>query len=200
MIRRPPRSTLFSLHNLIRDAPFSKLDLISCRNLLIYLDPALQSRIIPLFHFALRHGGYLFLGPSENVTQHTRLFAKVDAKYRIFKAQPVGVERPVFEMPLGAVNYRNQAPAEKGALSPGDDGVSRRAARMMEAYAPAYVVVDENHDVMHFAGRAGKYPSLPRGPPASTCSASSRPASGPTCGPFCIAPRPPARRRFAETP
>ncbi len=148
---------IFSLHNLIRDAPFSKLDLISCRNLLIYLDPALQSRIIPLFHFALRHGGYLFLGPSENVTQHTRLFAKVDAKYRIFKAQPVGVERPVFEMPLGAVNYRNQAPAEKGALSPGDDGVSRRAARMMEAYAPAYVVVDENHDVMHFAGRAGKY-------------------------------------------
>src|SRR4029079_8562788 len=59
---------LFSMHNLLRDAPFSKLDLISCRNLLIYLTPALQNRLIPLFHYALSDDGFLFLGTSENVT------------------------------------------------------------------------------------------------------------------------------------
>src|SRR5207248_720572 len=58
---------LFSTHNLLRDAPFSKLDLISCRNLLIYLTPELQNRLVPLFHYALNEGGYLFLGSSENL-------------------------------------------------------------------------------------------------------------------------------------
>jgi two-component system CheB/CheR fusion protein len=61
---------LFSAHNLLRDAPFSKLDLIACRNLLIYLTPELQNRLIPLFHYALNDGGFLFLGTSENVTRH----------------------------------------------------------------------------------------------------------------------------------
>jgi two-component system CheB/CheR fusion protein len=75
---------LFSAHNLLRDAPFSKLDLISCRNLLIYLTPELQNRLIPLFHYALNEGGYLFLGSSENLTRHTRLFATVDKSHRIF--------------------------------------------------------------------------------------------------------------------
>src|SRR5581483_28326 len=69
---------LFSAHNLLRDAPFSKLDLVSCRNLLIYLTPELQLRLIPLFHYALNEGGYLFLGSSENLTRHTRLFSTVD--------------------------------------------------------------------------------------------------------------------------
>jgi len=65
--------------------PFSRVDLISCRNLLIYLDATLHERVIPLFHFALRNGGYLFLGSSENVTQHGKLFTRVDGRYRIFK-------------------------------------------------------------------------------------------------------------------
>ena len=149
---------VFSVHNLIKDAPFSKLDLISCRNLLIYLDASLQNRVIPLFHFALRHGGYLFLGPSENVSQHTKLFTKIDSKHRIFKARPVGVERPAIDFPLTTMAYRNHAPVERGAAQPPiEDSVSRRAMRMVEAYAPAYVVVDEHQDVLHFSGRTGKY-------------------------------------------
>ena len=61
---------IFSQHNVIKDAPFSRLDLVSCRNLLIYLDAELQNRVIPLFHFALKPDGFLFLGNSENVTRH----------------------------------------------------------------------------------------------------------------------------------
>ena len=149
---------IFSLHNVIRDAPFSKLDLISCRNLLIYLDASLQNRVIPLFHFALRHGGYLFLGPSENVTQHSKLFNRVDGKYRIFKAEPGADDRRLIEFPLSAGTYRNHLPADKPVLAGTlEDTVSRRAARVMEAYTPAYVVLDEHYDVVHFAGRTGKY-------------------------------------------
>ncbi|MCV5233483.1 hypothetical protein OFC56_40615, partial [Escherichia coli] len=69
---------IFSLHSVIRDPPFSHLDLISCRNLLIYLNGELQSRLFPVFHYALSPGGFLFLGSAEGVTQHTDLFHAVD--------------------------------------------------------------------------------------------------------------------------
>ena len=92
---------LFSSHNLLRDAPFSKLDLITCRNLLIYLTPELQNRLIPLFHYALNDGGFLFLGTSENVTRHPRLFSTVDKQHRIFKRKPL-LERRLPEFPLTA--------------------------------------------------------------------------------------------------
>ena len=78
---------VFSAHSLIRDPPFSRLDLISCRNLLIYLKTDLQAQIIPLFHYALRANGILFLGTSENVSRHADLFAPLDKKWRIFERQ-----------------------------------------------------------------------------------------------------------------
>jgi len=76
---------IFSTHSIIRDPPFSRMDLISCRNLLIYLGADLQERVIPAFHFALRPGGYLFLGMSENVSRHGDLFSPVDKKQRVFQ-------------------------------------------------------------------------------------------------------------------
>ena len=149
---------IFSVHNLIKDAPFSRLDLVSCRNLLIYLDATLQGRIIPLFHFALRNGGYLFLGSSENVTQHTKLFTRIDGRHRIFKARAVGIERPTVEFPLAAGAYRGHPAPEHGTTPASvEESVSRRAMRLVESYAPAYVVVDEHQDVLRFSGRTGKY-------------------------------------------
>jgi len=74
---------IFSNHSFIKDPPFSRLDLISCRNVMIYVGAELQQRMVPLFHYALRRGGYLFLGPSENVTAHGELFRTVDKKHRI---------------------------------------------------------------------------------------------------------------------
>jgi two-component system, chemotaxis family, CheB/CheR fusion protein len=76
---------IFSNHSFIKDPPFSRLDLICCRNVLIYLGPDLQEKMIPLFHYALRPGGYLFLGASENVSAHKDLFHAVDKKHRIFQ-------------------------------------------------------------------------------------------------------------------
>ena len=76
---------IFSTHSIIRDPPYSRLDLISCRNLLIYLKPELQGQVIPTFHYALRPGGYLFLGSSEGTSRHTDLFEPVDRMNRISK-------------------------------------------------------------------------------------------------------------------
>lgn len=146
---------IFSVHNLIKDAPFSKLDLISCRNLLIYLDATLQHRVTPLFHFALRNGGYLFLGPAENVS-NTRLFERIDAKARIFKARPTAQERPPLDLPLAAGAQRPPTLPERGPAGM-EESLARRAARVMDAYSPAYVIVDDHYDILHFAGRTGKY-------------------------------------------
>jgi two-component system, chemotaxis family, CheB/CheR fusion protein len=90
---------LFLPHNLLRDAPFSRLDLVSCRNLLIYLNNAMQDRVIPLFDYALAQNGFLFLGTSENVTRHSRLFTTVDKAHRIFRKR-AQLERRVPEFPL----------------------------------------------------------------------------------------------------
>lgn len=148
---------IFSQHSVIKDAPFSRLDLISCRNLLIYLNNDLQNRVIPLFHFALRPGGFLFLGNSENVTRHSKLFAPVDRRYRIFRRQESNT-RVLPDFPLTAIAHRR--PAERlvtGQARTMEVNIARRAERLAERYAPAYVVIDSQHEVLHFSGRTGAY-------------------------------------------
>ncbi|EIM27155.1 CheR family methyltransferase [Microvirga lotononidis] len=148
---------IFSQHSVIKDAPFSRLDMISCRNLLIYLNADLQDRVIPLFHFALRPGGYLFLGNSENISRHTRLFAPVDRGFRIFQRLETSA-RVLPDFPFTAVDRR---PAEGGSslLRPRriEASLARQAEAIAERHAPAYVVTDENFDVMHFSGRTGRF-------------------------------------------
>ena len=86
---------IFSNHSVIRDPPFSRLDLISCRNLLIYLKPGLQGQVFPLFHYALRPGGYLFLGLSENIARYTDLFLPLDKTNRVFRRRDLVARPPV---------------------------------------------------------------------------------------------------------
>ena len=148
---------IFSQHSLIKDAPFSRIDLVSCRNLLIYLDGELQNRVIPLFHFALRPGGYLFLGTSENVTRHNRLFVPIDRRFRIFQRQD-SATRVLPDFPLTTAIDRSAAALVSKTRTPSIDGtLARRAERIAERYAPAYVVTDEHHDVLHFSGRTGRF-------------------------------------------
>ncbi|MGE3873585.1 MAG: CheR family methyltransferase [Parvibaculaceae bacterium] len=150
---------IFSSHNLIKDAPFSRIDLISCRNLLIYLNADLQNRIIPLFHFSLRAGGYLFLGPSESVTRHAKLFSPVDRRHRIFQRQDT-ITRVLPEFPLSTRIERPDGVAEAHAKSKGrtvEPNIAKRAERMAERYVPAYIIVDDQNEVLHFSGRTGRY-------------------------------------------
>jgi two-component system CheB/CheR fusion protein len=147
---------IFSQHNVIKDAPFSKLDLVSCRNLLIYLNAELQNRVIPLFHFALLPDRFLFLGNSENVTRHPKLFAPVDRRARIFKKLETGTRLPPeFPITTAAGRAAVELPPIR-AVGP-DVGLERRAQRIAERYAPAYVITDENFQILHFSGRTGRY-------------------------------------------
>ena len=156
---------LFSAHNLLRDAPFSKLDLLSCRNMLIYLTPELQNRLIPLFHYALNDGAYLFLGSSENLTRHTRLFATVDKPHRIFRRR-TQIERRLPEFPLTAadVGHRPAAGARRGPLE--HEPLQTLAERqLLDRYSPAYVIINAEGDVLHGSARTGKYLELSPGVP-----------------------------------
>jgi chemotaxis methyl-accepting protein methylase/signal transduction histidine kinase len=122
---------LFSTHNLIADPPFSRLDLISCRNLLIYLEADLQKKLVPLCHYALRSRGFLFLGPSENVASWPGLFLAVDRRHRIFQSTDVVLRPPVsFQLSArNALTSRRQGgepPAPLPAAGPETEAVIRR--------------------------------------------------------------------------
>lgn len=125
---------IFSQHNLIKDAPFSRLDLVSCRNLLIYLNAELQNRVIPLFHFALKSGGFLFLGSSENVSRHSKLFTPIDRRYRIFR-QVQSITRVLPDFPLAATTDRRssmEVSASSRAIFNNGSAVTKQAERIME--------------------------------------------------------------------
>jgi two-component system CheB/CheR fusion protein len=156
---------LFSAHNLLRDAPFSRLDLISCRNLLIYLNSELQSRIIPLFHYALLPNGTLFLGTSENVTRHARLFNTLDKAHRIFRRRSFP-DRRVPDFPLTAPDPTSRMLAvapRTGGSEPNLRAVAERV--LVDRFAPAYVVINTEGDVLQSSGGTGKYLELPAGTP-----------------------------------
>ncbi|MDX8520754.1 CheR family methyltransferase [Mesorhizobium dulcispinae] len=153
---------LFSAHNLLRDPPFSRLDLIACRNLLIYMGPELQEKIVPIFHYALRNNGYLFLGSSENVTRHARLFSTIDKASRIFQKRG-GAAHRLPEFPLAAAARQTTPHARQRATTVTLQDVAERL--LVERYSPAYVVINAAGELMHSSGGTGKYLELAAGAP-----------------------------------
>ncbi len=158
---------IFSPHSVIRDPPFSRIDLVSCRNLLIYFGADVQSQVIPIFHYALRPNGYLFLGTSENVSQFGELFVPVDKKHRIFRSREDTSGRAHVPLILrGPPNPASggEPPSRRGALA----GVAFRQsveALVLDRFAPAHVVVNADGDVVYFSSRTGKYIEQASGAP-----------------------------------
>jgi two-component system CheB/CheR fusion protein len=143
---------VFSEHSLVKDPPFSKLDLVSCRNVLIYMDNDLQHRLMQTFHYALRPGGYLFLGPSESVSRASRLFGVADKKHRILQRYDgVKAALPEFQ-PSSAARPAEPAPV------PREDRIDKSARRVMTRHSPAWFVIDRHHDIQRFSGgETGRY-------------------------------------------
>jgi len=155
-IREIREMCIFATHSVIKYPPFSRLDLVSCRNLLIYLDTDLQERLVRVFHYALSPGGFLFLGMSEGVGRHNQLFTVADKGHRIFLRRETA--SALADLPLGT-----RAEAAVPSVSTGrtvttpEDAVERGARRVMERHTPAYVVVDRNSEILRFAGQTGRY-------------------------------------------
>jgi two-component system CheB/CheR fusion protein len=158
---------IFSPHSIIRDPPFSRLDLISCRNLLIYFGAEMQDHVIPTFHFALQPDGYLFLGLAENVSQFDDLFQPIDKKHRIFLRRSDVMPRvrlPLMVNALRPGQTSELAPPRRAKL----DGASLRQAvdqQVLERFSPPHVLVNGAGDVIYYSNKTGKYLEAPAGSP-----------------------------------
>jgi two-component system CheB/CheR fusion protein len=167
---------IFSVHNVLRNPPFSRIDLVSCRNLLIYLGAAFQSQVFPVFHFSLRPRGFLFLGTSENVSQHAELFAPVDKKHRIFQCREHAIT-PLDIPSFSATGGRVAMP--DGALRRDPAGLSTSLRhvvemRVLERFAPAHVVVNRDGEILHYSARTGRYLEPSTGLPTRQLAAMAR--------------------------
>jgi len=166
-------TVVFAQQSLVSDPPFSRLDVISCRNLFIYLEPAVQERLIPLLHFALLDGGYLFLGSAEGIGLQEDLFEPVSAKWRIYRrVGPTRHDRLAF--PVAAAS---PATAVRGR-TPGLSNPARLAALaqrlLLQRYAPACVVVNRSGEIRYFHGRTDDYLMQPAGVPTQDLLAQAR--------------------------
>ncbi len=174
-IRRMLRDlVVFARQDLLREPPFSRMDLITCRNMLIYIEPEAQQRAMSLFHFALREGGRLFLGSAETVGRADDLFETVSKKWRIFRR--IGPTRhDIVNFPLlGGHPASDQAEASY-AHEPPSIRVTETARRvLLDRYAPASVMVDQRGRVIYFHGETEEYLKQPSGEPTRDLLAMAR--------------------------
>lgn len=159
------RMIVFATHNIFSDPPFGKLDLISCRNVMIYFQPVLRRALFAIFHTALKKNGYLFLGKSETAGEYVNLFKPVLSTEKIYIHKAEGkvedLSTPSFSIPsihnitnVGVKNITNNAD---------DEQAESLYTHFLEAFLPASVVIDENDDAIHFFGSYSDYLTLAPG-------------------------------------
>ena len=148
---------VFARQDLAQDPPFSRLDLISCRNVLIYMGPALQKKIMSIFHYALKPTGFLMQGKSESISSFADLFTVIDREHRICSKRP-GEPRPVLDLSVAAGYEKGMGAAAGKPETQSRFDVQREADRIvLSQYAPAGLVVDENLHILHFRGQSSPY-------------------------------------------
>ncbi len=163
---------LFALHNILKDPPFARQDLVSCRNLLIYFDKQAQKKVLEVLYYALRSNGHLFLGASEFVGQARDLFSTVDKKHRIYR--PKATDRKILPFSQMVDTADTTDPARSRRSSSIDiERPDSHAFRMEHThhrilardYAPPSLLVDRNYDIVHIAGNARNFLRIPTGDP-----------------------------------
>ncbi|HEY4592827.1 MAG TPA: CheR family methyltransferase, partial [Thermoanaerobaculia bacterium] len=147
---------VFARHNVLTDPPFSQMDLISCRNLLIYLDPALQQKVVPLLHYALKPAGFLLLGSSETIGSYRDLFEAADARHKTY-AKKSSTRRLTFGPAAGFPQQSGKPGRGPARLQTGAD-VQKEADRILLArYVPPSVLVNADLEILQFRGDTGPY-------------------------------------------
>jgi two-component system, chemotaxis family, CheB/CheR fusion protein len=152
---------IFSEHDLIQAPPFSRLDLISCRNLLIYMGGTLQKKLIPLFHYALKPGGLLFLGSSESVGEFVPLFAPLDRKWKLYRRQeePAGAARAGLSQIVSPLTTTRTArrPLAMAATESKPPLRELTEQTLLDEHTPVAVLVNGQGDISYIHGRSGRY-------------------------------------------
>ena len=171
-VRREIREMiLFANHNVIKDPPFSRLNLISCRNMLIYLNQSAQVRVMETLHFALNPGGFLFIGSSESVDGAGDLYVPVSKEHHVYQSRPVVARNiPVPDL-AHSFRFEEPPPAEPPNLH--EKRVLERITynelhqQLLEKYAPPSVVVNQDFDLVHLSEKAGRYLHMTGGEPSN---------------------------------
>jgi len=151
---------IFATQNLIQDPPFTSIDLITCRNLLIYLNTTLQKDILPQFHYALKEDGILFLGSSESIGHCDHLFSVIDKKWKIYRRKTGQVSFPLAKLsllPMDANLAALKVLNSRGNDSPTGNIVQQIKQLLLERFAPVSVIVKGNGNIVYIHGRTGKY-------------------------------------------
>jgi two-component system CheB/CheR fusion protein len=167
-ISKPVRELcVFAKQNLIGDPPFSHLDLITCRNVLIYLSSAVQKKLLPIFHYGLKQTGFLMLGTSETVGEFTDLFALVDRRYKLYSRKvanaPLGIDLISKNYPSEKVNQ----PQQRSEETWNDLEMQKVADQIvLSQYAPVGVIVDSELEIVQFRGQTSAYLQPPSGRPS----------------------------------
>ncbi len=167
------QSVIFAANDLTRDPPFTRLDLVTCRNVLIYLEPQIQKRVLAMFHFGLRVKGALFLGPSETVGDLAQEFETVDRHWRIYSKRrdvrlPESTRMPLTPM-LGAIIPENPSSyvVASPARIPTQVWLNTAYEDLLAKHVPPSLLVDESYDLVHCFGDARKLLSPPEGKPSN---------------------------------
>ncbi len=156
---------VFAIQNVLKDPPFTKLDLLSCRNLLIYLGPELQNQLMPTFHYALKPDGVLFLSPSESIGNHIELFSSINRKWKFYRAIPLitsshAMMKNVLSWAAGTRGKKH----EEVMIKPKETNFAELTRRvLLQYFAPAAVVTDLKGDILYVHGETGKYLRPPPG-------------------------------------
>ncbi len=147
----------FATQNVIMDPPFTKLDILICRNLLIYLTPELQKKLFPLFHYSLNPGGILFLGSAESVSTFTELFSPLNIKSRLFRRRESILSAGQLAFPISFVHPLPGLPKELSMLKPAANLQALADHLLLQHFSPPAVLVNDKGDILYISGRTGKY-------------------------------------------
>lgn len=151
---------IFAVQNLVMDPPFIKLDILSCRNLLIYLGPELQKKLLPLFHYSINPDGFLFLGCSETIGTFNHLFAPLAGKMRLYRRLDTIRRAELIDFPS---SFSQARPEGSGPISPQNDRQPAPNLQtladhlLLQQYSPAAVLTSNRGDILYISGRTGKY-------------------------------------------
>jgi two-component system CheB/CheR fusion protein len=154
---------VFSVQNLCVDAPFSRLDLVSCRNLLIYLQPGIQKKILRVLRYSLLPESFLMLGTSESIGESADLFSLLDRKNKIYVAKHVALPPAMLDLSLGSTRVPSHEVVQTSSVRPMITIAHLADRRILEQYAPPGVVINENLHVLYFRGKASNYLEQPSG-------------------------------------